>query len=38
MRLLPGRSLSQNHATSAPNSGTVAFNIADMPVLIDNTA
>ena len=38
MRLPPGRSRSQIQAISAPNSGTVAFRIADRPVLIDSRA
>ena len=38
MRKLEGRSLSHHQAISAPNSGTVAFRIADRPVLIDETA
>ena len=29
---------SHSHATSAPNSGTVAFRIDDSPVLIDSSA
>ena len=33
MRDPAGRSLSQAQATSAPNSGTVAFRMADRPVV-----
>ena len=33
-----GRSFSQSHATTAPNSGTVAFRIADRPVVIASSA
>src|SRR5512141_293971 len=33
-----GRSFSQSHATTAPNSGTVAFNMADRPVVIASSA
>ena len=33
-----GRSPSQPQATSAPNKGTVAFRMADRPVLIDSSA
>ena len=33
-----GRSFSQTHATSAPNSGTVALRMADSPVVMDSSA